>query len=81
MGSERNSLRSNNVHFFFHFLLRTNGSVTADEVQQQKHCHEQTQNTSLLRIDKSIALIFVGACQAILVTIKVVKTTQQAESS
>jgi len=31
MGSERNSLRSDNVHFFIHFLLRTNGSITAEE--------------------------------------------------
>jgi len=31
MGSERNSLRSDSVHFFFHFLLRTNGSVKADK--------------------------------------------------
>ncbi|MFJ7565694.1 hypothetical protein ACIQW9_01885 [Herminiimonas sp. NPDC097707] len=26
---------SNNVHFFFHFLLCTNGSVTAGELQRQ----------------------------------------------
>jgi hypothetical protein len=30
MGSERNSLRSNNVHFSIHFLQRITGSVTAD---------------------------------------------------
>jgi len=26
---------SDNVHFFIHFLLRTNGSVTAGEIQNQ----------------------------------------------
>jgi len=35
MGSERNSLRSDNVHFFIHFLLCTNGSVTAVEHHRQ----------------------------------------------
>jgi hypothetical protein len=30
MGSERNSLCSDNVHFFIHFLQRIAGSVTAD---------------------------------------------------
>ena len=32
MGSGRNSLRSDNTHFFFHFLPSTNGIVTVDNI-------------------------------------------------
>ncbi len=48
MGSERNSLRSDNVHFLIHFLSCTNGSVRAGYFHRFFESLTQFEATKLL---------------------------------